>query len=359
MSTDGLDTSDVPPIFVSSPNYDDMGAILDRLGVEHSPVDPVDLSEQDRGVVMLNCSFSWDDEIDRGALADFVEQGNTLMASDLTSRAVSHFTSAEFGSGDWGDEVRGKVVDTELAELLGREQLTLDFDTAIKEPTRLPDGAEPLLRAQDRDSVIAYKCSHGDGTVVYTTFHSHSQSSALEDALLQVLLMVPIAESTGTTVTDTYTTVVADIDETTVDDDTRLVDPETETMTEVYGQTGDHTETQVHTHETVTTIYLTAQRGGRGTVSRDLPPGATAILGRDEFESIVDDDHFPYISREHVELSNERDTPTGTISLRDADSANGTATDGTSLQDGETHTLEQADRVTLADGRVKFVVQYD
>ncbi|MEZ3118138.1 FHA domain-containing protein [Halobaculum sp. MBLA0147] len=359
MSTDGLDTSDVPPIFVSSPNYDDMGAILDRLGVEHSPVDPVDLSEQDRGVVMLNCSFSWDDEIDRDALAEFVERGNTLMASDLTARAVSHFTSAEFGSGNWGDEVRAEVVDAELADLLGREQLTLDFDTAIKEPTRLPDGAEPLLRARDRDSVIAYKCSHGDGTVVYTTFHNHSQSSALEDALLQVLLMVPIAESAGTTVTDTYTTVVADVDETTADDDTRLVDPETETMTEVYGQTGDHTETQVHTHETATTIYLTAQRGGRGTVTRDLPPGATATLGRSAFESVVDDDHLPYVSREHVELSNERDTPAGTISLRDADSANGTAVDGTDLRDGERHTLEQADRVTLADSRVKFVVQYD
>ena len=192
--------SDIPPIYVSSPNYDDMGAILDRLGISYTDLDMVDLSMANGGVVMLNCSFSWQEEVDLDALERFVADGGTLMASDLTSDAIEYFTNATFGSGGWGNSVPAEVVDPELVELLGQETLELDFDTAIDEPERLPTGATPLLKASDRDSVIAYKFSYQRGTVVYTVFHNHSQPTDVEDALLQALLMVPIAESANTTV---------------------------------------------------------------------------------------------------------------------------------------------------------------
>lgn len=362
MSTGSIDRSDIPPIYVSEPKYDDMGAILDRLEVDHSPVRPLDLSRQNRGIVLLNCSFSWDDEVNMDALATFVERGNTLMASDLASRSFSHFTDATFGSGNWGDEVRATVVNSELANLLGQEHLTLNFDTAINEPDRLPDGAEPLLRAQDRDSVIAYKFSHGSGNIVYTTFHNHSQSSEIEDALLQVLLMVPIAESTNTTVTDTYTTVVGgddDFEDDATGSDTQMIDPESGDTTQIYDETGDHTEKAVNSHDTAAKIYLTARDGGRGSITREIAVGESVRLGRDDFESIVDEKPLSYISGQHLKLRNDEGTPPDTLTIRDTNSTNGTRLGDRDITDGDRHTLEHGNFLTLADGRVTLVVQYD
>jgi len=350
MTCEGLTYSDIPPIYVSSPNYDDMGAILDRLGISYTDLDMVDLSMANGGVVMLNCSFSWQDEVDLDALERFVADGGTLMASDLTSDAIEYFTDATFGSGGWGDSVPAEVVDPELGELLGQETLELDFDTAINEPNRLPTGATPLLRAADRDSVIAYKFPYQRGSVVYTVFHNHSQPTDVEDALLQALLMVPIAESANTTVEDTYTTVVGEPAERS---DTQLLD-ETGNTTEVYRQAGGGSETGIRTESDTTTVTFRVTNGGNGELSRTLEPGESVRLGRNDFSRIVADQHQSYISGQHLEI--EHPASHGPLELRDTNSTNGTRLAGQDISDGQSRTLETGMRVKLAGDRVTLEI---
>lgn len=350
MSPEGLAYNDIPPIYVSSPNYDDMGAILDRLGISYTDLDMVDLSMANGGVVMLNCSFSWNDEVDLDALERFIADGGTLMASDLTSDAIEYFTDATFGSGGWGDSVPAEVVDPELVDLLGQETLDLDFDTAINEPESLPAGATPLLRASNRDSVIAYKFPYQRGTVVYTVFHNHSQPTDVEDALLQALLMVPIAESANTTVADTYATVVGDPSS---GDDTQLLDESGDT-TQVYRRASGGSETGIRTETNATTVTLRTLSGGDGERTWTLEPGETVRIGRGDLSSIVADRHRSYISGQHFEIRHPESH--GPLKLRDTDSTNGTRLAGRDVSDGQTRTLETGMRLELAGERVAFEV---
>jgi pSer/pThr/pTyr-binding forkhead associated (FHA) protein len=350
MSQGELAYSDIPPIYVSSPDYDDMGAILDRLGISYTDLDMVDLSMANGGVVMLNCSFSWRDEVDLDALEQFIADGGTMMASDLTSDAIEYFTSATFGSGGWGNSVPAEVVDPELVDLLGQETLELDFDTAIHEPESLPAGSTPLLEASDRNSVIAYKFSYHRGTVVYTVFHNHSQPTDVEDALLQALLMVPIAESANTTVEDTYTTIVGDPSG---GSDTQLLD-ESGNTTEVYRQASGGSETGIRTETNRTTVTLRTVTGGSGELSRTLAAGDSVQLGRDELGGIVADQHRSYISGRHFEIQHPESH--GPLKLRDIDSTNGTVLAGEDISDGRTRSLETGMRLTLAGDRVTLEI---
>jgi hypothetical protein len=355
MANSTIGTTEIPPIYVSTPNYDDMGAILDRLDIPYSPVDGIDLSRLSEGIVLLNCSFTWDDEVELDTLEEFVARGGTLMASDLTSRAITHFTDAQFQSGGWGDEVRATVDDPELAALLGQNSVQLDFDTAIKEPTRLPVGAEPLLTAADRDSVIAYKFPHEQGKVVYTVFHNHSQPTDVEDALLQALLMVPIAEATNMTVTETYTTIVGG-DES--GGDTELLDADSGTPTQIYRKTTAGTETGIETTSTSVTVELVADDSSRSVLSRTLATGESLVLGRADFKDIVSDGDRRYISGQHLELRNGGGAHGG-IEIRDTDSTNGTQLAGSDVSDGDFYTIEPGSSLSLADGRVTFTVRIE
>lgn len=356
MPNPNLTEADLPPIYISEAHYDDMGAILDRLGIEYSPVESVSLANLSDAIVLLNCSFSWRDEIDKSEVEGFVERGGTLMASDLTAPAISSFTRARFQSGDWGDYVPARIEDQEMVELLGQDQIELDFDTAIKEPTKLPNGATPLLRAENRNSVIAYKFSYGQGQAVYTTFHNHSQPSEVEDALLQVLLMVPIAESTGSTVTETYTTLVEDVDES-EDDETALIDADSGNTTVIYDQTNeDDTETDVITHDETIEVRF-ALKSGDDEIARSIPAGETLQLGRTDFNGFVDEDIVSYISRDHFELRYQ-DSSDPLIEIRDTDSANGTKIGDTDISDGGFYNLKSGATLNLAKGYITLELSY-
>jgi pSer/pThr/pTyr-binding forkhead associated (FHA) protein len=353
--TPNISNEELPPIYVSKPSYDDMGAILDRLGIEYLPAEDVNLSAESDSIVMLNCSFSWDDEINKNSVEGFIERGGTLMASDLTAPAISSFTEASFAGGGWGDSVQAQIVDRELADLLGQEHLELDFDTAIKEPTTLPRDATPLIRASDRDSVIAYKFNYGRGSAVYTSFHNHSQPSEVEDALLQVLLMVPIAESTNTTVTETYTSIVEEDD----GEDTTLIDPDTGDTTEVYGKTSSgRTDTRVSGHDEGMEIRLVVEDSRRESISINLSPGESRRIGRSDFKGIVDSDDSSYVSGEHLEVKYSGNQGGNPVVISDTDSTNGTSLDGRDISDGGEYGVDSGSTVTLAKGRVSFTVEY-
>lgn len=345
MSASSLSEEEIPPMFVSSAGFDDLGAILDRLDLPYTDLDSVDLSRRDEGIVMLNCSFSWRNEVDLSSLESFVRDGGAVLASDLTYNAISYVSDATFEKHDWGNAVDAEVVDSELADLLGRDRLELDFDTALKKVDSLPRGANPLIRTVSGDHVIAYQSSVGRGEVVYTSFHNHSQSSEVENALLQVLLMVPIAESTGTTVRETYTTVVhggSSGDDTTVVRDV---------------QSGDDTGTVVFETDDSVTVTLVVTSGSGGEVSRELDDGESVTIGRSDFSGIVDPARLKYVSGTHLELRNDA-AGHEHVEVRDADSTNGTSLDGEDVSDEGYRTLEPGAELDLA-GEVEARVRYE
>lgn len=221
MNDSPLRPDDVPPIYVSKSGYDDMGAILDRLELPYESTRSTDVGSLDDAVVMLNCKTTWL----AGSLLpayrrlardfrSFVEQGGSGIVSDLAAGAIEGHADLSFGSGgSWTSSEDAYVEHDELAELLGRRSVTLDLKSAVKRPDELPADSTVLIREAGDGAPLAYSFPYGDGDVVYTAFHNHEQTSEVEEALFRLLLLVPIAASTGRTVTEAYTGLVANVDD--------------------------------------------------------------------------------------------------------------------------------------------------
>jgi hypothetical protein len=214
MKDSDLTTADIPPIYVSPAGYDDMGLILDRLGVDYEPTGSATVSNLDTAVVMINCKTTWITASlipSYRALASdfrtFVHDGGSGIVSDLAGSVITKL-GAEFATESWSDSVDARVVHDELAELLGRRSVTLDLQSAVNKPTQLPADSTVFIREAGSGDPLAYQFSHGNGNIVYTSFHNHEQTSEVEEALFQLLLLVPISSTIEASVTDTYTTLV-------------------------------------------------------------------------------------------------------------------------------------------------------
>ena len=201
---------EIPPIYVSSPGFDDMGSILDRLQIEYNPTSSVDVSQLDDAIVMINCQTAWM----AGALIPsyralsknfetFIKQGGSGIVSDLACATIKSM-GAKFEPDDWSSNVDAYVDHEELANLLGRRSIILDLSSAVRRPTKVPPNSTVFIRESETNDPLAYRFQYGEGDVVYTTFHNHEQTSEIEDALFKLLLMVPIASSVDASVTDAY-----------------------------------------------------------------------------------------------------------------------------------------------------------
>ncbi|WP_152421497.1 FHA domain-containing protein [Haloferax gibbonsii] len=229
---------------MSEAGYDDMGEILTNLGVNHSSLSAVDLSNAEQSILMVNCHQKWRNDaastamsvlqelgagsgsslgdvvkglasgVSGGSLAafeEFISEGSAALISDYAGELLTEFTSANFDTNTQSKIITASVEDDELVELLGRQTIDLEFDLdGWYKPTSMPSGSQPLIRNQVTGDILAYKFPVSRGTVVYTAFHNHAQTTELERALLRLLVMVPIAESTGTSIKQTYTTITGD-----------------------------------------------------------------------------------------------------------------------------------------------------
>lgn len=205
-------TATVPPIYVSQPRYDDMGAALDRLEISYDSLSSADVPRLEDAVVMINCGCGGYAEKAR-ELDTFVSRGGSAIVSDLASPTIAELSDASFTGGGTGGTVEADIVDDELERLLGQPTAPITLTGGYDEPSRLPDRSSVYLRERDGGTPLAYSFPYGDGEFVFTAFHNHEQTSEVEEALFAFLLMVPIASVTDQTVTETYTGLVA------VDDD--------------------------------------------------------------------------------------------------------------------------------------------
>jgi len=183
---------------VTSPGYDDIGAVLTSMGVVFEPFN----GSYDSDLLFVNCGTS--DRLDPRRLRRFVEAGGCLYASDLTSRLIDGAFPGLFrfgGSGDAG-QVAANVIDEELRAVVGRSA-TVHFDMgswSILKSCRGQILVEAALLSAHPGRPLMVEVEYGQGAIFYTSFHNRAQVSEQERVLLQLLVLKQISTSSKTTV---------------------------------------------------------------------------------------------------------------------------------------------------------------
>jgi hypothetical protein len=218
---------------VTPPEYDDMGKLLDTLGTGYAyeQITLDDLLHAERlapyDVVFLTCGGvprEWLEkrlrDSERGAAGvyrpkpeiveavhesfrKFVGHGGTLYASDLQFDLIrlafpELIDEAKAGRGAVGT-VEAEVVDPGLQRLLG-PAIDLRFDMPAWRPAafRGPDvttylrGTYTLRDDTEQTGPLLVSFPHGEGMVIFTSFHNEAQNTEMELDLLRHLVFTTV-----------------------------------------------------------------------------------------------------------------------------------------------------------------------
>jgi hypothetical protein len=185
-------------IYVTSSGFDDIGEVLNTMGVTYEPFS----GSYDCDLLFVNCGT--DDRLDPASLQRFVQAGGCLYASDLTSGLIAQAFPGMFrfnGSGQAG-LVAANVLDSELREIVG-DSTTIHFDMGS---WAVLDGClgETLVEAAPGTAYagrpLMVEVAVGNGAIFYTCFHNRAQISDQEGVLLQLLVLKQISTSSSKTV---------------------------------------------------------------------------------------------------------------------------------------------------------------
>ncbi|OSP08280.1 hypothetical protein B9H04_06870 [Halorubrum ezzemoulense DSM 17463] len=372
MANNGLGSYEIPPIYVSESGYDDMGEVLQKLEVNYQGIDQANLPAMDDGVLMINCHTKWRDDaigtlgkaldaaVDSSSLESFIKDtfsndsitdsldtfirnGGAAIISDYAGELLTTFTASAFDTSTQTQTVTTSVDDPELVELLGKQQIEIEFDLGgWYKPKTIPQGSTSLLRDSTTGDILAYKFSHGRGDIVYTAFHNHAQATEVEQALLKLLLMIPIAETTGTNLKDTYTTITGE----TIQSGDTVIQDSSESSTATAPRPGSTASSR--------SVTVKLDIAGGGVITEELASGQRVRFGRDDFIEHVAEGQRQYISGTHFALGYQRN---GTLKIQDLNSSNGTQLNGRELSNGESQPLSGGAEVDLADGVASAVIR--
>jgi hypothetical protein len=210
------------------PVYDDVGRLLDSLGSGYAyrPIPLDDLLEAERigqfEVIFLTCSGytdTWLGERAEGtlrgnevygsnpetlerakqSLRKFVHDGGTLYASDLHGTTIAacfpEFFERSLDGRGAPQKVDAEVKDESLQKLLG-ERIELTFDMPSWRPAAfsgeglavLLDGEFKTIDGEVKRAPLLVRFPHGQGSVIFTSFHNEKQTSDKEKELLKFLV---------------------------------------------------------------------------------------------------------------------------------------------------------------------------
>lgn len=178
-------------IKVTSPCYDDIGVVLNQLGINYLAFD----GNYNCDILFLNCGTS--DTIDYTQLKAFVENGGILYASDLTS---SHLVGTWPGlmtvsNNTIACKTRANIVDKDLRQYIGNT-IDVEFDLGSWSKIIKVTKGKVLMQSTDEGFPIMIEFVIGKGKVLYTSFHNHTQTSEMERDLLQLLVIKQISAAT-------------------------------------------------------------------------------------------------------------------------------------------------------------------
>ncbi len=190
-------------------SFDSIQEVLTRLGFTAQELEAEQLSTVDLSgysALFLNCglddSFVYD-EVTPERLKAFVQGGGVLYASDWAESYVQAafpgrvgFRAEDTRAGQEGVQ-QAVVLDEGLKRALGREQASINFDSAgwavidsvPANTTVLARGPAPLTvggTLPDRPYMVQFQ--EGQGRVNYTSFHNESQTTEDMNVLLEQFL---------------------------------------------------------------------------------------------------------------------------------------------------------------------------
>jgi len=181
----------MPKICVSSPQYDNIGQILDSMKINYTSFNN---KQYDCDVLFLNCGTP--DHVDTQKLESFVKKGGCLYASDFVGDIIAvAFPGLLNLAGHVGEVMTMPVdvIDKELREISGAK-LNVTFDLGGWVLVNSSKG-EVLLRSSNNNpskyasKPIMVRVKYGNGLIFFTSFHNYAQASEREKALLQLLLL--------------------------------------------------------------------------------------------------------------------------------------------------------------------------
>ncbi|MDO5342953.1 MAG: hypothetical protein Q4F69_10960 [Bacteroidia bacterium] len=178
-------------IKVTSPCFDDIGKVLNQLGIKYNSYD----GDLNCDILFLNCGTP--DGINHPQLKSFVENGGILYASDLTS---SHIISTwpelmTVTNNTSACKIRANIVDKDLRQYIGNT-IEVEFDMGVWSKIVKTTQGKVLMQSADEGFPIMMEFAIGRGKVFYTSFHNHAQTSEMEKDLLQLLVIKQISVAT-------------------------------------------------------------------------------------------------------------------------------------------------------------------
>ena len=194
-------------IAVTRVGYDDVGSVLAKLNYAYSVIGDHDLANYNSlaeyDILFINCGTGGEAAANRESLKEFVKRGGVLYVSDLSAPQISMAfpNFVEFSSGGIeGQSIVVDVVDQDLRSIIG-SHIEIYFDlpdwVPIQEVNRDVHtylvGSFETNYGHKRDKPILISFKYGAGEVVYTSFHSHKQTSEAEEKLLKFLVLKPVS----------------------------------------------------------------------------------------------------------------------------------------------------------------------
>lgn len=196
-------------IGVTESQHDNMQAVLDNLDYEYTEINKEDLSNYEEinqyDVIFVNCAegleTAAEEAANTGSIEKFVENGGFLYTSDFAytfiEKCLPGYVDFIGKKGDVGN-VEAEVVDSNLEQYLENDTISLYFDKdgwvpvdSIDEEVTTYVRGEVSWSEGSGDKPIVIGFDHGEGGVVYTSFHHVAQgknAAALMEYLAELTI---------------------------------------------------------------------------------------------------------------------------------------------------------------------------
>lgn len=183
-------------LVVSPPGSDNIGKVLSAMGLTYRDYKDLD-SLLSCDIFFFNCGASRFPG--PGHLRTYVKKGGCVYASDLTDGVVNSAFPGFIHFGGRGRPCRmsAEVIDAELRGAIGKT-VQIIFDLAMWAIINsVSEDVSVILRSRETGKPIMVTFKYGDGTVFYTCFHNHAQTTQMEQQLLQTLVLKQISVVSG------------------------------------------------------------------------------------------------------------------------------------------------------------------
>lgn len=186
-------------INVTSPRYDDIGAILGEINLQYRSFNNAGF---DCDVLFINCGTH--DAVNPARLRAFVEGGGSAYISDLAYRIMLEaFPGIARIDANGKKGIYSAHVDDRDLRRNTSETIRVNYDLDNWAVIRHHQGT-CLIKGNQNPYRVPMMFSHkiGSGEVFYTSFHNHAQATLSERSMLQVMLMRQIGSAYNVSVQD-------------------------------------------------------------------------------------------------------------------------------------------------------------